>query len=99
MSRRDTRENTATESATTVPIFKRGNRRTWSNDHFERALLEALQSMRRGDFAVRLIGDQDGPTCRIADTFNEIAAANEVLAQQLEAVGQRVGREGRVRQR
>src|SRR5450631_3022198 len=36
---------------------------------------------------------------KIADTFNEIAAANQRIAQQLERVGQEVGREGKTRQR
>ena len=36
---------------------------------------------------------------KIADTFNEIAAANQRIAQQLERVGEEVGREGKTRQR
>ena len=36
---------------------------------------------------------------KIADTFNEIVAANERMAEQLEHVGQVVGREGQTRQR
>ncbi len=35
----------------------------------------------------------------LADTFNEIVAANERMAQQLEQVGQVVGREGKTRKR
>ena len=38
-------------------------------------------------------------TGKIADTFNEIVAANQRMAQQLERVGQVVGREGKTRQR
>jgi HAMP domain-containing protein/CheY-like chemotaxis protein/signal transduction histidine kinase len=62
-------------------------------------LLHALQAMRIGDFSVRLPGDRDGVAGKIADTFNEIAAANQRIAQQLERVGQEVGREGKTRQR
>src|SRR5205809_477371 len=62
-------------------------------------LLNALQSMRVGDFSVRLSGGQMGLLGKIADTFNEIVAANERMAQQLERVGQVVGREGKTRQR
>src|ERR671935_201585 len=62
-------------------------------------LLNALQSMRVGDFSVRLAGGQVGLLGKIADTFNEIVAANERMAQQLERVGQVVGREGKTRQR
>src|SRR5260221_7445049 len=62
-------------------------------------LLHALQAMRVGDFSVRLPSDQVGLAGKIADTFNEIAAANERIAQQLEHVGQVVGREGKTRKR
>jgi len=62
-------------------------------------MLQALQAVRVGDFSVRLPGDSTGLAGKIADTFNEIVAANERMAQQLEHVGQRVGREGKTRQR
>jgi HAMP domain-containing protein/CheY-like chemotaxis protein/signal transduction histidine kinase len=62
-------------------------------------LLHALQSMRVGDFSVRMAGDQVGLMGKIADTFNEIVATNERMARQLERVGQVVGREGKTRQR
>src|SRR6202049_3255497 len=62
-------------------------------------MLHALQAMRVGDFSVRLPGDRTGLTGKSADTFNEIVAANECMARQLEHVGQVVGREGKTRQR
>src|SRR5215470_4307024 len=62
-------------------------------------LLEALQAMRAGDFSIRMPVGGDGIEGKIADTFNEIVAANQVLARQLEGVGQVVGREGRTRKR
>src|SRR6195952_5260729 len=62
-------------------------------------LLIALQAMRTGDFSARLRSDQTGIAGKIADTFNDIVAANERMADQLELVGQVVGREGRTRQR
>jgi HAMP domain-containing protein/CheY-like chemotaxis protein/signal transduction histidine kinase len=62
-------------------------------------LLYALQAMRVGDFSVRMAGNQLGIEGKIADTFNEIVAANERMAKQLEQVGQVVGREGKTRQR
>ncbi len=65
----------------------------------QHALLHALQAMRVGDFSVRLPGDRTGLAGKIADTFNEIVAANERMAQQLEEVGHVVGREGRTRRR
>jgi HAMP domain-containing protein/CheY-like chemotaxis protein/signal transduction histidine kinase len=62
-------------------------------------LLHALQAMRTGDFSVRLPGDQLGIEGKIADTFNEIVAANERMAEELEHVGLVVGREGKTRTR
>src|ERR1700709_617730 len=62
-------------------------------------LLHALQAMRSGDFSVPRTGNHLGIEGKIADTFNEIVAANQRMAQQLEHVGQVVGREGRTRQR
>src|SRR6202521_2926708 len=62
-------------------------------------LLRALQAMRVGDFSVRMAGDQVGLAGKIADTFNEIVAANQRMAQQLERVGQVVGKEGKTAQR
>src|SRR4030081_1752175 len=62
-------------------------------------LLNALQSMRVGDFSVAMPATRVGLLGKIADTFNEIVAANERMAQQLERVGHVVGREGKTRQR
>jgi HAMP domain-containing protein/CheY-like chemotaxis protein/signal transduction histidine kinase len=66
-------------------------------EHYE--LLNALQAMRVGDFSVRMPGGHVGLAGKIADTFNEIVTANERMAQQLERVGQAVGRDGQIRQR
>src|SRR6185369_585186 len=62
-------------------------------------LLQALQAMRTGDFSVRMRGDHVGLTGKIADTFNDIVSANQRIAQQLEHIGQVVGRDGKTRQR
>jgi HAMP domain-containing protein/CheY-like chemotaxis protein/signal transduction histidine kinase len=59
-------------------------------------LLAALRAMRAGDFSVRLSGAQAADEFgQIAATFNEIVAANQRLEQQLAAVGEAVGREGK----
>ena len=55
-------------------------------------LLAALQLVRSGDFSVRMPGDSVGIEGKIADTFNEIVAANQQMAKELELVGQIVGR-------
>ena len=62
-------------------------------------LLEALQAMQGGDFSVRLPGNQTGIAGKIADTFNDIVSTNQRMAEQLERVGEVVGKEGRTRQR
>ena len=62
-------------------------------------LLHALQAMRIGNFSVRLPTDRTGLEGKIADTFNDIVAANERMARELEHVGQVVGREGKTRTR
>ncbi len=64
-----------------------------------RQLLLALQSMRAGDFSVRLPGDLPGIDGKIADTFNEIVESNDNIASELKRLGQKVGREGRTRER
>src|SRR5256886_4318019 len=62
-------------------------------------VLESLQTMRNGDFSVRLPGDWTGLEGKIADTFNEIVAANQKMAQELKRVGQVVGKEGKTQER
>src|SRR5215510_295897 len=62
-------------------------------------LLHALTAMRVGDFSVRLPSDRIGIAGKIADAFNEIVAANQRMAQQLDRVGAAVGREGKTRNR
>src|SRR6195256_353212 len=66
---------------------------------FEHELLHALHAIRSGNFSVRMLGEQTGVRGKITDLFNDIAAANQRMAQQLEGVGQSVGRDGCTRQR
>src|SRR5579872_3577426 len=63
------------------------------------AILTSLQTMRNGDFSVRLPGSWTGIAGKIADTFNDIVGANQRMAQELRRVGQAVGKEGRTRER
>jgi HAMP domain-containing protein/CheY-like chemotaxis protein len=62
-------------------------------------LLHSLQAVKTGDFSVRMAGHETGLFGKIADTFNDIVANNQRMAQQLEHVGQVVGREGQTRHR
>src|SRR5881409_3065196 len=64
-----------------------------------RSLLRALQSVRDGDFSVRLASDQTGLAGKVADTFNEIVSSNQRLARELERAGQIVGKDGKTRHR
>src|SRR5258706_81867 len=63
------------------------------------AILASLQTMRDGDFSVRLPGSWVGLSGKVADTFNEIVAANQQMAQELKRVGQVVGKQGKTRER
>jgi len=62
-------------------------------------ILASLQTVRDGNFSVRLPGTWTGLAGKIADTFNEIVAANQQMAQELKRVGQAVGKQGRTRER
>jgi len=64
-----------------------------------RLLLLALQSVRGGDFSVRLPNDWSGIDGKIADTFNEIVQGYQKIDHELKRVGQVVGKEGRTRER
>ena len=63
------------------------------------SILECLQTMKDGDFSVRLPVTWTGLAGKIADNFNEIVIGNEQMAQELKRVGQAVGKEGRTRER
>ena len=62
-------------------------------------ILAGLQTMRDGDFSVRLPVAWTGLEGKIADTFNDIIAANEQMARELKRVGLAVGKEGKTRER
>jgi HAMP domain-containing protein/CheY-like chemotaxis protein/signal transduction histidine kinase len=62
-------------------------------------ILQQMQAMRDGDFSVRLPGSWTGLSGKMADTFNEIAMANQRIAKELRRVGQVVGKKGRTRER
>ncbi|MGN6515084.1 MAG: HAMP domain-containing protein, partial [Rhizomicrobium sp.] len=63
------------------------------------ALLAAMQSLRSGDFSARMNTGSLGALGKIAECFNDIASANERMYQELQLVGQAVGRDGLIRQR
>jgi HAMP domain-containing protein/signal transduction histidine kinase/DNA-binding response OmpR family regulator len=69
-----------------------------SNDEL-RELLRVFLAVRDGDFSVRLPGHWTGMVGKIADAVNDVVGANEKMAEQLERVGEVVGKEGKTRQR
>src|SRR5919199_1352587 len=87
----------ATVGRTTAQAYANGRAGAVSSEL--RVVLSGLQAMRNGDFSVRLPGDWTGLEGKIADTFNEIVAANQQMAQELQRVGQVVGKEGKTRER
>ena len=62
-------------------------------------LLMAMNSVREGDFSVQLPPHWEGLNGKLADAFNDIVNQNKRLANDLARVAQRVGGEGRTRQR
>ena len=88
------------EAATVASLPKQNGK---SKNHQEAldltVILTSLQTMRDGDFTVRLPGTWVGLAGKIADTFNEIVAANQHMAQELRRVGQVVGKQGKTRER
>ena len=63
------------------------------------ALLKVLVALRDGDFSARLPSDWTGIAGKVADTLNEVIAANQRQMKELERIGRVVGKEGRTHQR
>src|SRR5271156_3202788 len=62
-------------------------------------LLGALQAMQAGNFKVGLPGSKTGVAGKVCYAFNTIVSANQRIAEQLEHVGEVVGRQGKTRTR
>jgi HAMP domain-containing protein/CheY-like chemotaxis protein len=62
-------------------------------------LLLTLQAVRDGNFSVRIAGDHEGIEGKIAETLNDIIAANQRLSEEMSRAGQLVGKEGKTRHR
>src|SRR4051812_39304006 len=85
----------AKQSAGTLQVRETDNGNALNHSE----LLNALQAVRDGDFSVRLPRDRTGMEGKIADTFNEIVAANARMADELKRVGSAVGKKGQTSQR
>ena len=95
---------TTLDPGSTAVVPKRGTRSTNGAESESEPVdlslvLAGLQTMRDGDFSARLPGSWTGLPGKIADTFNEIVAANQQMAQELKRIGQAVGKEGKTRER
>ncbi len=65
----------------------------------KRQLANALSSLRKGDFSVRMPTGLGGLDGQIADEFNELVEINQRLADELERISQAVGKQGQISQR
>src|SRR6476659_7045909 len=62
-------------------------------------LLAALTALRQGDSSVRLPVEWTGLHGKLAETFNEVVELNERMADELSRLRQKVGKEGKLKQR
>ncbi|KQY55183.1 hypothetical protein ASD14_00375 [Lysobacter sp. Root494] len=62
-------------------------------------MLAAMQAVEAGDFSVSLPVHWPGVEGKVAEAFNSIVQLNRRLAEDLQRVGVKVGREGQTRQR
>jgi signal transduction histidine kinase/HAMP domain-containing protein/ActR/RegA family two-component response regulator len=79
----------------TVPSSNAGG----GDDLDQAVLLRVLADVRHGDFSARMPLAWTGVPGKIADTLNEIIAANETLGVELAKVSRVVGKEGMLSQR
>ncbi|MGZ5085776.1 MAG: HAMP domain-containing protein [Usitatibacter sp.] len=64
-----------------------------------RMLLAALTALKQGDSSVRLPVEWSGMQGKISETFNEVVELNERMAEELSRLRQKVGKEGKLKQR
>ena len=81
------------------PSTSNGNGVDHPSAEYLTVILQSLQTMKDGDFSVRLPVAWTGLAGKIADNFNEIVTANEQMAFELKRVDRAVGKEGKTRER
>jgi HAMP domain-containing protein/signal transduction histidine kinase/DNA-binding response OmpR family regulator len=64
-----------------------------------RTLLAALIALKQGDSSVRLPVEWTGMQGKLAETFNDVVDLNERMAEELQRLRQKVGKEGKLKQR
>jgi len=70
-----------------------------ARDKMLHELLRVMQAVRDGDFSATMPGDWSGIEGKIADTLNEIVFNNRRLANELERIGEVVGKRGKTSER
>ncbi len=90
-------KNTRTALSTSKP--KETTPATGSGSSDKRRMLQALLSLRSGDFSIQLNDEVGGVDGRIAEAFNDIVDLNRNMAQELDRLSRVVGKEGRLSQR
>jgi len=100
-----TREKTMSENGSAVATRRRAQEAKKkapaapdANDQ-TRVLLAALTGLRQGDSTVRLPVEWTGLEGKIAETFNEVVELNARMAEELSRLRQKVGKEGKLKQR
>src|SRR6201988_2242381 len=100
MKRSPVNQVTPSPADTLATLPRNNGKHKTSDDSLDlTVILASLQSMRDGDFTVRLPGTWGGLAGKVADTFNEIVAANQHMSQELKRVGQVGGKQGKTRER
>src|SRR5271154_1181704 len=84
------------QAADPAPV---GNLSRSSDELDEAVLLAVLSDFKNGDFGVRMPLEWTGVAGKIADTLNDVIAANQTLGDELARVSRVVGKEGKLSQR
>jgi HAMP domain-containing protein/signal transduction histidine kinase/DNA-binding response OmpR family regulator len=63
------------------------------------SLLDALISLRKGEFTIRLPNDWVGLRGKVADTFNDVMDQLEGMTNEVDRISRVVGKEGKIKQR
>src|SRR5258706_7369536 len=64
-----------------------------------RTLLAALMALKQGDSSIRLPVEWTGMQGKLAETYNDVVELNERMAEELQRLRQKVGKEGKLKQR
>src|SRR6185437_3904529 len=83
----------------TTETYLSETNRQQTAEEFMAAIIQGMETLKNGDFSVRLPVAWTGLPGKFADQFNEIATANERMASELKRVVQAVGKEGKVSER